>query len=87
MLSQFPTSAWYNTRPLTDVCVCLNVHINMYTQTATKKSQRNQTVLTRSLQDSEISIDFVQGPPSSRREWVNNHLTIILYVFKTGLIS
>ena len=28
-------------------------------------------VLTRSIRDSEISIDFVQGPPGSRRERVN----------------
>ena len=27
-------------------------------------------VLTRSIRDSETSIDFVQGPPGSRREWV-----------------
>ena len=29
-------------------------------------------VLTRSIRDSETSIDFVQGPPGSRRERVNN---------------
>ena len=26
--------------------------------------------LTRSIRDSDTSIDFVQGPPGSRREWV-----------------
>ena len=30
--------------------------------------------LTRSIQDSETSIDFVQGPPGSRRERVNGVL-------------
>ena len=30
--------------------------------------------LTRSIQDSETSIDFVQGPPGSRREWVKYKL-------------
>ena len=29
------------------------------------------TLLTRSTRDSETSIDFVQGPPGSRRERVN----------------
>ena len=28
-------------------------------------------MLTRSIRDSETSIDFVQGPPGSRRERVN----------------
>ena len=28
-------------------------------------------MLTRSIRDSETSIDFVQRPPGSRREWVN----------------
>ena len=27
--------------------------------------------LTHSIRDSETSIDFVQGPPGSRSEWVN----------------
>ena len=31
-------------------------------------------MLTRSIRDSEISIDFVQGPPGSRRERVKSHL-------------
>ena len=31
---------------------------------------RLQIILTRSIRDSETSIDFVQGPPGSRREWV-----------------
>ena len=30
-------------------------------------------VLTRSIQDSETSIDFVQGPPGSRREQVKTN--------------
>ena len=29
--------------------------------------------LTRSIRDSETSIDFVQGPPGSRRERVNTY--------------
>ena len=29
---------------------------------------------THSIRDSETSIDFVQGPPSSRREWVKRNL-------------
>ena len=29
-------------------------------------------ILTRSIRDSETSIDFVQGPPGSRRERVND---------------
>ena len=32
-------------------------------------------MLTRSIQDSETSIDFVQGPPGSRRERVNPMIT------------
>ena len=33
--------------------------------------------LTRSIRDSETSIDFVQGPPGSRRERVNSVILII----------
>ena len=35
-------------------------------------------ILTRSIRDSETAIDFVQGPPGSRREWVNQSLTFSL---------
>ena len=34
-------------------------------------------VLTRSIRDSETSIDFVQGPPGSRRERVNKKIAPI----------
>ena len=35
---------------------------------------RNMAALTRSIRDSETSIDFVQGPPGARRERVNTIL-------------
>ena len=38
-------------------------------KTASNSAWTNQ-VLTRSIRDSETSIDFVQGPPGSRRERV-----------------
>ena len=37
--------------------------------------------LTRSIQDSETSIDFVQGPPGSRRERVKWFVVILLSFF------
>ena len=39
-------------------------------------------VLTRFIQDSENSIDFVQSPPGSRRERVNTIIQISFNVFK-----
>ena len=46
-------------------------------------TQTNHTpihdALTRSIQYSETSIDFVQGPPGSRREWVKNR-RLFLYI-------
>ena len=36
------------------------------------KKNYGGNVLTRSIRDSETSIDFVQGPPGSRRERVNS---------------
>ena len=35
--------------------------------------------LTRSIQDSETSIDFVQGPPGSRRERVKRKNTVFYH--------
>ena len=37
-------------------------------------------VLTRSIRDSETSIDFVQGPPGSRRERVNTVSRVLLII-------
>ena len=34
----------------------------------------HECLLTRSIRDSETSIDFVQGPPGSRRERVNGFI-------------
>ena len=39
--------------------------------------------LTRSIRDYETSIDFVQGPPGSRRERVNIH-HMEIYFFKSS---
>ena len=41
-----------------------------YWQNTLKVLELNTFHLTRSIQDSETSIDFVQGPPGSRRERV-----------------
>ena len=45
--------------------------------------------LTRSIRDSKTSIDFVQGPPGSRRERVNsvNFLTCSLKILARGAQS
>ena len=38
---------------------------------------QNDKNLTRSIRDSETSIDFVQGPPGSRREQVNMKFPVL----------
>ena len=39
-------------------------------------------ILTRSIRDSETSIDFVQGPPGARRERVKNtQMTLEYQIF------
>ena len=43
---------------------------NLHCITCKKWSQASPTFLTHSIRDSETSIDFVQGPPGSRRERV-----------------
>ena len=55
----------------------------------------NRQILTRSIRDSETSIDFVQGPPGSLRERVNQRVTSCFNTFSnpafeafdTGLLS
>ena len=49
-------------------------HMTFITRVVTLIYKQNplETMLTRSIQNSETSINFVQGPPGSRREQVKS---------------
>ena len=49
----------------------------MYTGVVLMYSEKQFSMLTHSIRDSETSIDFVQGPPGSRRERVNTSLPFL----------